>query len=82
MGAGAVWVSVVAGVAAADYWCHRTGRATLSTVTRRTLRTHTPYGRALFVAGWAGLSAWFIPHIVTTPAHVPVNPSPEANHHA
>jgi len=37
--------------------------ATLSETTRAIYRTHTPAGRALFVASWAGLSAWLVPHI-------------------
>lgn len=37
---------------------------TLSEVTRKVFRTHHPVGKAVFVSGWALLTAWFVPHIV------------------
>lgn len=37
--------------------------STLSGVTRSLYRTHTPLGRAAFVASWSAPSAWFVPHI-------------------
>lgn len=41
----------------------RHDQSTLSEVTRATYRTHTPLGRAAFVASWSLLSAWLVPHI-------------------
>lgn len=41
----------------------RHDESTLSEVTRSLYRTHTPLGRAAFLASWAALSGWLIPHI-------------------
>lgn len=37
--------------------------STLSECTRAIYRTHTPLGKAAFVASWLGLSCWICPHI-------------------
>lgn len=37
---------------------------TLSERTRAWFRIHTRTGKAVFVAGWLALTAWFVPHIV------------------
>ena len=57
--AGVALVAVVLEVAS----LRRHDGATLSETTRAIYRTHTPAGRALFVASWVGLSVWLVPHI-------------------
>lgn len=37
----------------------------LSPLIREALRTSTPLGRAVFLAGVTGGVAWFVPHILT-----------------
>jgi hypothetical protein len=37
---------------------------TLSERLRVWMRTNTKPGKALFVLGWLGLTAWFVPHIL------------------
>lgn len=37
--------------------------STLSDVTRLVYRTDTRLGRCAFVASWAALSGWLVPHI-------------------
>lgn len=37
--------------------------STLSEVTRMIYRTDTRLGRCAFVASWAALSGWLVPHI-------------------
>lgn len=61
----AVWVGVLTTLGLFDYWCAKntTVGDSLSECIRAELRTDTPTGRALFLGGWAALSAWFIPHI-------------------
>jgi hypothetical protein len=58
------WVGAVAALALADVICDRRGWPTLSSTTRHLLHTQTPAGRAAFIAGWAALTVWFVPHIV------------------
>jgi hypothetical protein len=41
--------------------------ATLSHATRSFFHTSSPAGRVSFVAGWVSLTAWFLPHILSTP---------------
>lgn len=45
------------------------GNSTLSCVTRWAFRTHTTEGRIVFLLGWGGLTAWFVPHILRSPSN-------------
>lgn len=59
------WGAAIAAGAVADVICDRRGNdSTLSSVTRRAFRTDTTPGKVAFVAFYAGLSWWFVPHIV------------------
>lgn len=62
------WLGAVVAVAALDVYCDRRGWPTLSSTTRHLMRTDTPAGRWVFIAGWAALTGWFVPHIIV--AHV------------
>lgn len=59
------WPTVLGSLGILDFWCAKNATVgdSLSEVTRATLRTHTPLGRAAFVGAWAGLTVWLIPHI-------------------
>lgn len=63
-----VWVTAIGSLSLFDVWAayNAVEGDSLSEVTRTALRTDTPEGRALFVLGWAALSAWFVPHICRT----------------
>ncbi len=63
-----VWATVLGVLSVFDVWCSYNDIEgdSLSEVTRAALRTDRPEGRALFVIGWAALSAWFVPHICRT----------------
>lgn len=58
------WLGFWAAFGIADYWLSKRG-ASLSRAAKWLFRTHTKRGRFAFIAGWAGLSAWLIPHITT-----------------
>lgn len=60
------WAGLVAVGAVVEAIALRNQRmdSTLSHATRSLFATHTPAGKVAFVAGWAALSAWFVPHIV------------------
>jgi hypothetical protein len=60
-----IWGGTLGALVAFDVWAayNDIEGDSLSEVTRAALRTDTPEGRALFVLGWASLSAWFVPHI-------------------
>jgi hypothetical protein len=62
-----LWAAVVGGAVVVELVAIRARRPdlTLSAATRVACRTDTPMGRAVFVGGWAALSAWFVPHIVS-----------------
>lgn len=45
---------------------HKRQRNTLSYAIRATFRTKTHAGRIAFVLGWFALTAWLVPHIITT----------------
>lgn len=62
---GLLWAGVLGSAALLDKICDlQADQSTLSAQTRRAFRTHTPAGRAAFVAAWLGLTAWFVPHIL------------------
>lgn len=58
------WIGSIAALGVIDYWAARTDRNTLSCTARRIFKTGTVAGKATWVVGWVGLSAWLIPHIV------------------
>lgn len=45
----------------------RSDGSTLSEATRYIYRTETRFGRCAFVASWAALTAWLVPHICRKP---------------
>lgn len=59
------WVATIIGAVYAEWRALNKGRqeATLSAATRAVFRTDTALGRVAFVASWAALTAWFLPHI-------------------
>lgn len=61
-----IWAAAAASLAALEtYGILRPGAGhTLSEVTRTTFRTDTLAGQVAFVSAWAGLTAWFVPHIL------------------
>lgn len=65
----AFWLTVTAGLTAADLYFDRNDcyGDTLSECTRFIWRTETPVGRVAFIASWAALSTWFVPHICRIP---------------
>lgn len=60
-----MWGGALGALIAFDIWAayNAVDGDSLSEVTRAALRTDTAEGRALFVIGWAALTAWFVPHI-------------------
>ena len=59
----AFWGGAIGSLIAYDVVCARRGDgSTLSSVLRGHLTTHQRQG--LFVAGWMGLTIWFVPHIL------------------
>lgn len=60
-----VWGGVLGALGLLDYWCAKnaTDGDSLSECTRAALRTHTRAGQVVFVAAWAALTAWLVPHI-------------------
>ena len=65
----ATWAALIALGAAVEAVALKGSKRehTLSHATRLFFRTTTPAGRVAFVAGWISLTAWFLPHILTTP---------------
>lgn len=64
----AAWLGAIGSLAVADLVLNaRHDGSTLSEAARHVYRTDTPVGRAAFVASWAVLSGWLIPHICRTP---------------
>lgn len=61
----AAWWGAVALLALIDVLADRRHRhETLSCAIRHTLHTDTRRGRVALFAGWAGLTAWFLPHLL------------------
>lgn len=61
----ATWAACLGGLIALDVWCdRRKNESTLSCVVRHTFRVEHPAGKAAFLAAWAGLTAWLVPHIL------------------
>lgn len=60
------WATSIGTLAAFDYWCatNAVEGDSLSECTRALLRTDTLAGGLVFVGAWAGLTAWFVPHIL------------------
>lgn len=60
-----IWGGALGALVVFDIWAARNAVVgdSLSEVARATLRTDTTEGRALFVLGWAALTAWLVPHI-------------------
>lgn len=67
-----VWGGTLGALVAFDLWCAKndTEGDSLSECTRTLLRTHTRIGQALFIGGWAALTAWLVPHICRSIADV------------
>lgn len=63
---GAVWGTLIAVGAAYEVRALRRGRNThtLSHLTRRTVRIHTPVGRRAFICGWTAFALWYLRHIL------------------
>jgi hypothetical protein len=61
-----IWATAAASLLALEtYGVKRPGAGhTLSEVTRATFRTDTIAGSVSFVAAWAALTVWFVPHIL------------------
>lgn len=61
-----VWGALAGAGIAYEAWALRDPREgyTLSEVTRALFRVEHPAGKAAFLAGYVGFSAWFVPHIV------------------
>jgi hypothetical protein len=58
------WAGIaIVGIALEAESLQRHDGATLSETLRAVYHTSTPTGRALFVASWAALTIWFVPHI-------------------
>ena len=61
----AVWAAGIGSLVVLDLALDkRHDGSTLSEVTRMVYRTDTRLGRCAFVASWAALSGWLIPHIL------------------
>lgn len=59
------WAVLLGTPTALELWAVATDRTpwTLSCVTRDVLRTNCDAGRVTFLAAWAALTLWFVPHI-------------------
>ena len=69
MGHTIFWGAAIGALAAYDVMCARRGdESTLSCTVRRHLTTRER--EILFIGGWAALTAWFVPHILS-PLHHP-----------
>ncbi|WP_428957910.1 hypothetical protein [Streptomyces sp. cg35] len=62
----AVWGAILGGAFAYEMYgvFNKTDGDTLSERTRDWFHTSSRPGKAVFVAAWLGLTAWFIPHII------------------
>jgi hypothetical protein len=59
-----VWASCIGALVVLDVWCdRRRDDWTLSCQVRRLFHTDHKAGRLTFIAAWAGLTAWFVPHV-------------------
>lgn len=59
-----VWASLIGALVVLDLWADRKhDHSTLSCQVRRVYRTDHKLGRLAFIASWAGLTAWFVPHV-------------------
>ena len=62
------WATAVGTLGMADVLLNRRhDGSTLSEATRWAFCTQHPLGRVAFVAAWAALTAWFVPHILRNP---------------
>lgn len=61
-----VWVAGIGSLVVLDVWCDRnsTPGDSLSECVRVFFRPETRLGKFAFVASWAALSGWFLPHIL------------------
>jgi len=60
----ATWASCIGALIALDVWCdRRRDGSTLSCQVRHVFHTDHKAGRFAFIAGWAALTAWLVPHI-------------------
>jgi hypothetical protein len=58
------WASCIGALVALDIWCdRRRNNSTLSCQLRRIFHTDRKSGRLAFIAAWAGLTAFIVPHI-------------------
>lgn len=65
----AVWAAGIGTLVVLDVVLDRRhDGSTLSEVTRLIYRTDTRAGRCAFVASWAALSGWLVPHICRPPS--------------
>ena len=64
-----VWLAL-AGTMGLNYARHRKGKSTLCSSARAPLQVHRVEGRIAFVAGWAALTGWLIPHFCRAKAAV------------
>lgn len=61
----AAWWSAIGALGVLDVLADRRHQhLTLSCAIRHTLHTDTRRGRVLLFAGWAALTAWFLPHLL------------------
>jgi hypothetical protein len=66
-----LWLTAFGAMAAVDLYCAKVRHGgTLSQAGREIFRTNTPAGRAAWIAGWTGLTAWLIPHIIKWPEQI------------
>ena len=56
--------ALMAAALVTNYASHRAGHGTICSTMRPVFRTNTRTGKAVAVAAWLSLSAWFIPHFV------------------
>ena len=67
------WVSAIGALIVYDAYCafgrNSKTTPTLSQLLREYVGHEHKVGRAVFLTGWAGLTAWFLPHIVGKAAH-------------
>lgn len=60
----ATWASCIGALVALDVWCdRRRDNSTLSCQVRHVFHTDHRVGRLSFIAFWAALTAWLVPHI-------------------
>ena len=65
------WIAAIGILGILDWWCANVKHeGTLSQAGREIFRTDTPAGRAAWLAFWAALSSWLIPHIWKWPKKI------------